>query len=317
MRTWPIYTVLALVATLLVVFYATAEATKPEPDHKVLICHRTNSTTNPYSATPVDEASVDGDTGNDHGQGDHTTHTGPAFDVNATYPTPHNGDQWGDIIPPFYEDGTLRPDGSPTLNWPAGKDIFDNGCKLDSGGDSDTSTPTATPTDTATPTPTVEPTGTPTPTLTETGTPTETPTETPVSTPTETPTATPSATVTGSATSTVSPTGTVTPTATPVVPTGSPTVTRTGTGTATATPTAVEPTQRPTVTGTPVEPTPVARTGSPTATSTVVNTVVQPPTPLAPVAGTGRAHSGTSWLWLYVGGALVLLAAGGLAARRG
>src|SRR5687767_5500959 len=97
-------------------------ATKPneQDNHKVTICHRTNSVTNPYNKIDVDSASVDGNAGNNNGQGDHLLeHLGPVFDVNNPPPPPHNGDQWGDIIPPFYEDGT--PSGLPSLNWPAGQ----------------------------------------------------------------------------------------------------------------------------------------------------------------------------------------------------
>jgi hypothetical protein len=125
--------VLAAVAALalsLAYFVRPALATQPDPNHKVTICHRTNSVTNPYVVITVDEASVDGDNGNDNGKGDHLLeHLGPVWDANTTYSPPHNGDQWGDIIPPFYADG-VTPTGYPSLNWnAAGQAIFDNGCK--------------------------------------------------------------------------------------------------------------------------------------------------------------------------------------------
>ena len=45
-------------------------------------------------------------------------------------PPPHNGDQWGDIIPPFYSDGST-PTGYPTLNWnAAGQALFATGCQF-------------------------------------------------------------------------------------------------------------------------------------------------------------------------------------------
>jgi hypothetical protein len=126
--------VLAAVSALalsLLYLVGPALATKPDPLHQVTICHRTNSVTNPYVVITVDEASVDGDNGNDNGQGDHLLeHLGPVFDANNPPPPPHNGDQWGDIIPPFYSDGST-PTGYPSLNWnAAGQALFENDCNI-------------------------------------------------------------------------------------------------------------------------------------------------------------------------------------------
>lgn len=86
---------------------------------EVTICHRTNSIKNPYTVNKVDADSVDGDAGNDNGQGDHyLEHKGPV----ANPATMTNGDDWGDIIPPI--DGVH--DG---LNWSTeGQAIYRNGC---------------------------------------------------------------------------------------------------------------------------------------------------------------------------------------------
>jgi hypothetical protein len=105
-----------------------ALATKPDPLHQVTICHRTNSVTNPYVIITVDEASVDGNNGNDHGKGDHLfEHTGPVWYPGAKA----DGVFWGDIIPPFYSDGVTLT-GYPSLNWNAsGQALFENGCNFE------------------------------------------------------------------------------------------------------------------------------------------------------------------------------------------
>lgn len=46
---------------------STTMATKPHPGHKVAICHRTASSTNPYVLIEVDEAAVNTHLGNGHG----------------------------------------------------------------------------------------------------------------------------------------------------------------------------------------------------------------------------------------------------------
>lgn len=193
------------ILALTLAYTAQANAT-PKNDDNVTICHRTNSVTNPYVVETVDPDSVDGDTGNDNGQGDHTTHTGPVFDPDVNYPAPHNGDQWGDIIP--------LHDNFAGLNFDAdGQAIFENDCEVPSSP-TNTSTPTATltptpsPTDTPIDTPTTNPsTNTPTRTNTPTNTPTATATatSTPVTLVTSTPTATVSVIPTSTPTDTVFP----------------------------------------------------------------------------------------------------------------
>ena len=65
-------------------------------DEWVTICHRTNSTNNPYVAITVKRSAVDGVNGKGSGQGDHFgQHTGPVWEAGMP-----NGGEWGDIIPP-------------------------------------------------------------------------------------------------------------------------------------------------------------------------------------------------------------------------
>jgi len=124
--------VMTVAATFLTINATTATATPGDP-HKVTICHRTNSPSNPYVRITVDVASVDANTGNDNGKGDHNAeHNGPVFDTsgNTVYSTPRNGDDWGDIIPPFWADGSTTGAYWPSKNWPDGEDIFNAGCKI-------------------------------------------------------------------------------------------------------------------------------------------------------------------------------------------
>jgi len=120
---------ISLIGGLLLVIlgsaWAPANATPKDDEnfHKVTICHRTNSVTNPYTVNTVDISSTDGSLGN--GSNDHTRHEGPVFDFYApdapgyhtTYPTPRNGDQWGDIIPPYTWGTGSSQVQFPGMNW--------------------------------------------------------------------------------------------------------------------------------------------------------------------------------------------------------
>ena len=98
------------------VFATTASATKP-PDHKITICHATDSYTNPYVVITVDVASVQ--------FAGHQGHDGPIF-----FPDIPKHEKWGDIIPPTSNDGT-RP--VTPKNWtPLGQSIWANGCRVPS-----------------------------------------------------------------------------------------------------------------------------------------------------------------------------------------
>lgn len=116
----------AILTAVIAVNSSVVSAKKPvvvEDNNKVTICHGTTSVTNPYTRPTVDADAADGNTGNDNGQGDHSTHTGPV----ATSPAVAQGLKnakvaWGDIIPPHHN--------YPGLNWTAaGQEIYNNNCE--------------------------------------------------------------------------------------------------------------------------------------------------------------------------------------------
>jgi len=142
-----------------------ALATKPAPEHKVTICHRTNSNTNPYVLITVDIAS------SGHLKGGHDTqHEGPVWD--PTLKAKHL--EWGDIIPPYaYQEFSY-----PGQNMADGGAILEAGCKVQAPSESPSDTPSETPSEEPTPSGDVEgSTGRPDPTppATDTAVPTERP----------------------------------------------------------------------------------------------------------------------------------------------
>lgn len=114
---WAIVIIVGIMTAINIATASDAWATQPESgEHKVTICHRTNSASNPYTRNTVDVASVNGEKKNDHSH-----HEGPVFD-----PEVHDQQNrgWGDIIPPVegYNEGQ---------NWnEAGQEIYNNGCEV-------------------------------------------------------------------------------------------------------------------------------------------------------------------------------------------
>jgi hypothetical protein len=119
----------AVTFTLGAIGVSSAGATKPNPDHKVTLCHRTASYTNPYVVITVDVASVlhEG----------HDSHNGPIFFDGIPKHT-----KWGDIIPPFDFGPGEQYAGK---NWSAdGQAILAAGCQLPSATTTSSSTTSTT-----------------------------------------------------------------------------------------------------------------------------------------------------------------------------
>jgi len=115
---------LALLVALAPVTGAPATASQSGEDHKVTLCHRTNSEQNPYVVITVDKAGVF-KTGHD------------SHDEGGVYRSGDKarGERWGDIIPPFayYASPQDQRDGTVSayegLNWTAeGQAVYNNGC---------------------------------------------------------------------------------------------------------------------------------------------------------------------------------------------
>lgn len=151
----------ALIAVLLAGFltvvglYAAeaAHATKPDPGHKVTLCHRTGSATNPYVVVTTDIAS-DG-----YVKGGHTGHDQIGNGLG------------GDIIPAYtYQDFSFPGKNLDFVfpNGETGAEVLAAGCVLTNESPSPTPTPTDSPTPTPTDTPTPPPTSTPPTTSTPT-----------------------------------------------------------------------------------------------------------------------------------------------------
>jgi hypothetical protein len=108
---------------------SSAGATKPNPEHKITLCHRTDSRTHPYVTESVDVASAlfEG----------HDGHNGPVFSPDLPKQV-----KWGDIIPAFdFGPGEQYPGKNLTA---AGQAILDNGCALPGTTTTSESTTTST-----------------------------------------------------------------------------------------------------------------------------------------------------------------------------
>ena len=132
------------------------------PQNKVRICHATDSHSNPYTNSEVDQDAVDGDLDNDKGQGDHyMEHNGPVWYEGIA------DHSWGDIIPPI--EGVHGG-----KNWSTeGQAFWNNSCNKPSASPSPSPSPS--PSEEPSPSPSVSP----SPVIESSPTPTPTPTPTP------------------------------------------------------------------------------------------------------------------------------------------
>ncbi len=106
--TRPVVTVMSLVLlALLAVGGVALGPAAAAAGGKVVICHRTNDATNPYNQIAVSQSAA---------LAAHADHEGPVFRPGL--------ERWGDIIPP------IRPGLPGGRNWPAGRDVLDNGCEV-------------------------------------------------------------------------------------------------------------------------------------------------------------------------------------------
>jgi hypothetical protein len=126
-----------------------------QPGPKIRICHATDSHSNPYTNPEVDQDAVDGDLGNDNGQGDHyLEHNGPVWYSGIA------DHSWGDVIPPI--EGVHGG-----KNWTAeGQAFWNNSCNLPSASPSPSPSASVEPSPSATPSASVTPSPAPSPSTT-------------------------------------------------------------------------------------------------------------------------------------------------------
>lgn len=128
-------------------------------NHKVTICHRTDSATNPYVRITVDDDAVDGAASTHGNHADHYgEHKGPiAYSESYAQSLKNSHIEWGDIIPPVspYHTG---------LNWTAqGQAMLNSGCNYTTASPTPSISPSPTPSYKPTPSPKPSPKPSPTP----------------------------------------------------------------------------------------------------------------------------------------------------------